>query len=90
MFSVLPILIIDGISLGIYSSEITHLIPSSVPKDLLDKYAGYSMISLGTGSTIGGYLCGKFADKFGTIISGRIGIALFLLGCGLFITAVHF
>lgn len=89
MFSVLPILIIDGISLGIYSSEITHLIPSSVPKDLLNKYAGYSMISLGTGSTIGGFLSGKCADKLGTIISGRMGLGFFLLGCGLFITAVH-
>jgi hypothetical protein len=47
------------------------------------------MISLGTGSTIGGFLSGKCADKLGTIISGRMGLGFFLLGCGLFITAVH-
>jgi MFS family permease len=88
MFSVIPFLIIDGISLGIYSSEITHLIPKSIEKDFVNKFAGYCMISLGTGATIGGFLCGKWADKLGTISCGRAGLAFFLLGCGLFIAAV--
>lgn len=32
MGMLVPVLIIDGISLGVYSSEIPHLIPSSVEK----------------------------------------------------------
>jgi len=40
MYAVLPFLFIDGFSLGIYSSEIPHLIPDSVHKSLINKYAG--------------------------------------------------
>lgn len=89
MYSVIPMLIIDGMCLGVYSSEITHLIPHDVPKDLVNKYAGYSMISLGFGSIIGGFLCGKFVDHWGTVISGRLGVFLFLIGCGFYITALE-
>ncbi len=81
MFTVFPILLIDGLCLGVQSSEITHLIPKSVPKDLLDKYAGICTISLGLGSTLGGILTGKITDKWGTKISGRLGLLGFLVGC---------
>lgn len=31
LISVLPMLVIDGLCLGVYSSEITHLIPRNTP-----------------------------------------------------------
>lgn len=88
MYAVLPFLLIDGFSLGIYSSEIPHLIPDSVDKDLVNKYLGVATIILGVGSTIGGYLCGIFADKLGILASGRIGLFSWLLSIGIFVLAL--
>lgn len=42
------------------------------------------MISLGIGSTLGSTLFGKIADKKDTLFTGRMSLALTVLGCGLF------
>ena len=88
MYAVLPFLLIDGFSLGVYSSEIPHLIPSSVEKDLVNKYAGIEIIILGVGSTIGGYLSGIASDKFGMLHSGRIGIGSWIISIGTVVLAL--
>jgi len=65
------------------------LIPPNIgDKDLINKYAGIEQIILGAGSTVGGYLCGIFADKFGVLASGRIGIISWLLSVGTFVLAL--
>jgi len=88
MYAVLPFLVIDGFSLGISSSQLVRLLPASVDKDMVDKYAGIEIIILGVGSTIGGYLSGFFADKTGMKASGRIGISLWVVSIGTFILAL--
>lgn len=84
MKMLLPVLIVDGISLGIYSSEIPHLIFSDASKAEINKLAGYLMISLGTGATLGGILLGKISDRKSTLFTGRLGLLLAILGCGMF------
>lgn len=88
MYAVLPFLLIDGFSMGINSSQIVHLIPASVDKDMFDKYAGIETIILGVGATIGGYLSGLLTDKTGTKTSGRIGIFMWLVSIGIFLLAL--
>lgn len=87
MYPVLAILVIDGISLGIYSSEITHLIPPDTPADQVNKMAGVTLIALGVGSTIGGYISGIVADKAGTVVAGRLGLLTLLLSCASYLFA---
>lgn len=86
MRMLLLVLVIDGVALGFYSSEIPHLIfvEEGTSKDDLNKLAGYLMISLGIGSTLGSTLFGKIADKKDTLFTGRLSLALTVLGCGLF------
>jgi hypothetical protein len=84
MKMLLPLLIVDGVSLGIYSSEIPHLIFSDASKTEINKLAGYLMISLGAGATIGGVLLGKISDKMSSLFTGRLGLGLAVVGCGLF------
>jgi predicted MFS family arabinose efflux permease len=55
------------------------LIPPSVEKDMINKYAGVAMIILGVGATTGGFISGIFADKLSTLPAGRIGIGCFVL-----------
>lgn len=89
MYPVLLILVIDGLSLGIYSSEITHLIPPDTPSEDVNKIAGVTMITLGVGSTIGGFVSGIAADRIGTIVAGRLGLASVVLSCGCFLVALY-
>lgn len=89
MYPVLLLLVIDGLSLGIYSSEITHLIPPDTPSEDVNKIAGITMITLGVGSTIGGFISGIAADKTGMIIAGRLGLTTVALSCGCFLLALY-
>jgi len=81
MYPVLLVLVIDGLSLAFYSSEIPHLFPYEPDKDLLNKLAGLAVISMGVGSTIGGYLCGLVADKKGSRFAGDVGLYGFVFSC---------
>lgn len=47
------------------------------------------MITLGVGSTFGGFLSGWFADKVGTLVSGRSGLVLYSLSCLLYILSYN-
>ena len=47
--AVLLVLVIDGLALAFYSSEIPHLFPDDVDDDLLSKPAGLAVISMGIG-----------------------------------------
>ncbi len=89
MYPIILFLVVDGISLGIYSSEITHLIPSDVDPDSVNKIAGIAMITLGVGSILGGFLSGKISDKLGTINAGRLAICFFLGSCCCFLSALY-
>lgn len=80
----LLLLIIDGISLGFYSSEITHLIHSNADKSQINKLSGYLLISLGVGATIGGLILGKISDLKSTLFTGRLSLLLVVLGSLLF------
>ena len=88
MYPVLVILFIDGLSLAVYSSEISHLLPPDTPKDDKNKLAGIATISLGTGAAIGGYLSGFISDKVGGLLAGRIGLCSWLVSCAVFISAI--
>lgn len=81
MFSILFILIIDGICFGIHISEITHMIPSDTPIEYLNLYAGYCNVALGCGASLGGYISGKLGDLLGGKKSGSLGISFFVVGC---------
>jgi predicted MFS family arabinose efflux permease len=81
MYPVLLVLVIDGLSLAFYSSEIPHLFPDDTDKDILNKLAGLAVISMGLGSTIGGYLCGIIADKKNNLFSGTTGFLGFIFSC---------
>lgn len=85
MKAVLLVLLLDGFALGIYSSEITKLLPEEPDPDYLNKLAGLAMITLGVGSTFGGLLSGWVADKSGTLVSGRSGLILYFLSCLLYL-----
>lgn len=87
MWMVLPILLVDGVSLGIYSSEIPKLVPTTVSKDMVNRYAGYLLISLGAGATLGGFVLSWISDRVSSYFTGRLSIILFVLGCGLFVGA---
>jgi predicted MFS family arabinose efflux permease len=89
MYPVLLVLVIDGVSLGVYSSEITHLIPKDTDPDLVNKVAGVAMIVLGVGSTVGGFACGKVADWAGGLFAGRLGLGCWVGSCGCFLLALH-
>jgi predicted MFS family arabinose efflux permease len=47
------------------------------------------MISLGIGATIGGLILGKIADRMSTLFTGRLGLLLALVGCGLFVLTLE-
>ena len=81
MKAVLLMLVIDGLSLAVYSSQITHLIPRDTPQESLNKLAGLSTISLGVGATIGGFLSGAAADRLGGLVSGRICLFVWVISC---------
>lgn len=81
MFSILFILIIDGLCYGIHISEITHMIPNDTPDEMMNLYAGYCNIALGMGASLGGYISGKSGDYMGSRRSGALGIAFFMIGC---------
>jgi predicted MFS family arabinose efflux permease len=89
MKMVLLILVIDGVSLGIYSSEIPHLIFSDADKSEINKLAGYLMIALGAGATIGGLILGKIGDRKSTLFTGRLGLVLTVLGSALFALTIE-
>ena len=78
------VLIIDGVSLGVYSSEIPHLIFSDGDKSEINKLAGYLMIFLGAGATVGGLVLSKIGDSKSTLFTGRLGLLLGILGAVLF------
>ena len=84
---VLPILLIDGMSLGIYSSEIHKLVPPSTEKELLNKYAGYLLIGLGTGATVGGFFLSWIGDKVSSYWTGRVTIVLLIASSALFLVS---
>jgi sugar phosphate permease len=81
MISVLFILLIDGVCLGIYSSQITHMIPYENDLSVRNKKAGFCTILLGVGATIGGFLSGYLSDKMKIINAGKISIFFFIMGC---------
>lgn len=90
MKMLLLVLIIDGVSLGVYSSEIPHLIFSSGDKSEINKLAGYLMIFLGAGATIGGLILSKIGDTKSTLFTGRLGLLLGILGAILFAITLEF
>lgn len=47
------------------------------------------MISLGIGATLGGILFSKISDRTSTLFTGRLGLWLTLLGCGLFVLTLQ-
>lgn len=79
----------DGLATAVYSSEVTKLVPEDTAADMVDKLAGITMISLGVGSVIGGFICGVVADKAGGLLAGRIGLGLWLACCGCFFAALQ-
>ena len=81
MWPVLLVLVIDGLALAFYSSEIPHLFPDGVDDDLLNKLAGLAVISMGIGSTISGFLCGIIADRRGDLLAGTLGLVSFMTSC---------
>jgi sugar phosphate permease len=81
MKSVIFILLIDGVCLGIYSSQITHLIPYENDLNLRNKKAGFCTIFLGIGATIGGFMSGYLSDKMKIVNAGKASILFFLLAC---------
>lgn len=83
MYPVLVFLVIDGLSLAFYSSEIPHLFPNDIDKDTLNKLAGLAVVCMGAGSTIGGYLCGIVADKKGSQIAGDKGLVSYFISCAI-------
>ena len=85
----LVLLIIDGIALGFYSSEIPHLIHSNASKSEINKLAGYLLISLGVGATVGGLILGKISDLQSTLFTGRLTLVLVVLGSFLFALTVE-
>jgi predicted MFS family arabinose efflux permease len=90
MFSILFILIIDGLCYGIHISEITHMIPRDTPQSSLNLYAGYCNVALGCGATLGGYISGKLGDILDSKKTGSLGIIMFLMGCVLAIATLEF
>ena len=54
---------------------------------MVNKIAGITIIIMGVGSTVGGYVVGPLADKKGGLMAGRIGLILFAFTCGVFIIA---
>lgn len=80
MWSILCILVIDGLCYGIHISEITHMIPEDTPLDRLNLYAGFCNIALGCGASLGGWISGQVGSRLGGKRSGDIGILMFLVG----------
>lgn len=81
MYPVLIVLVIDGLAMGFYSSEIPHLIPSDTPSDIVDKMTGITNISMGVGATLCGFLSGFISDKLGELKTGRIGLGIYFFSC---------
>jgi len=90
MKMLLTVLILDGVCLGVYSSEIPHLIfaEPGTSKEDINKLAGYLMIALGFGATLGGLLFGKISDKMTTLFTGRLGLTLGIVSCALFLVTL--
>lgn len=90
MKMLLSVLILDGVCLGVYSSEIPHLIfaDPGTSKEDVNKLAGYLMIALGVGATLGGLLFGKISDKMTTLFTGRLGLILGIASSALFLVTL--
>ena len=71
--AVLLVLVIDGLALALYSSEISHLFPDDVDDDLLSKPAGLAVISMGIDPII--------ADRRDDIFAGTLGLVSFMVSC---------
>lgn len=80
MKMLLLVFVTNGISLGVYSSEIPHLIFSNGDKSEINKLTGYLMLFLGAGSTIGGLILSKIGDTKNTLFTGRLGLLLGISG----------
>lgn len=89
MYAVLIMMMMDGLATAIYSSEVTKLVPSDTAPDMVDKMAGITMISLGVGSVIGGFISGVIADKKGGLFAGRLGLVFWVLCCACFVSALQ-
>ena len=89
MYAVLVMMMMDGLATAVYSSEVTKLVPSDTAPDMVDKIAGITMISLGVGSVIGGFICGVVADKKGGMFAGRLGLILWIACCAFFFAALE-
>ena len=90
MKAVMILIIMDGIATGVYSSSIPSLVPPGYDDDTANKIAGITMVSLGVGSVIGAYFNGKFTDKVGYLLSGKIGIFFWVISCDFFIAALFY
>ena len=83
MIPVILILVLDGISLGIFSNQVVKLIPYEDSKQNLNKKAGIVVILMGIGTIIGGYLSGIISDKIKIKRTGFLLVGFFLLSCSL-------
>lgn len=89
MWAVLLMMVIDGLSLGVYSSQIPHLMPPDIESTMVNKVAGIAMITLGIGAVCGGFLCGPLSDRKGSLLAGRVGLFCWLGSCGVFLVALN-
>ena len=80
MYSILCLLVIDGLCYGIHISEITHMIPKDTPSGMMNLYAGYCNIALGCGASLGGWVSGMIGGRLGGRRAGEIGVIMFLFG----------
>lgn len=89
MFCLVPMFIIQAVSLGIKVNSLFKLIPESTPKDLKTKDSAIQQIISGVAAIIGMGVLGFIFDFLGTIVAGRIFIVGYFFSCWIFIVALQ-
>lgn len=83
----LPIALLDGINVGVTTSFMLHLLPSTNDEQQDNLNAGLCEILFGVGAIVGGYLGGMLCDIIRVRYCCLIAVCTYFLGCFLSIFA---